>query len=75
MLGGDEEAESRQQEAGCGGVDEGEPRVGERRRKGKAEGPLRPLLDLQRGGRGHPEAKCHHLNRTLRLALTPHMAR
>ena len=42
-MGGDEEAESRYQEAGLGGVDEGEARVGERRRTRKAEGLLRPL--------------------------------
>ena len=45
-MGGDE-AESRQQEAGRGGVDEGEARAGERQRKRKskreAEGLLRPL--------------------------------
>ena len=37
-MGGDEEAESRQQEAGRGGVDEGKARAGERQRKSKRKG-------------------------------------
>ena len=36
-MGGDEEAESRYQEAGLGGVDEGEARAGKRWRKRKRE--------------------------------------
>ena len=47
----------------------------QRRRKRKAERLLRPLLDLPHVGRGHPESKRHRLNRVLRLALTPHVAR
>jgi len=36
-MGRDEEVESRQQEAGLGGVEEGEARVGERQRKRERE--------------------------------------
>ena len=43
-VGGDEEAESRQQEADRGGVDEVEARAGERRRKRKSKRKVEGLL-------------------------------
>ena len=52
-VGGAEEAESRQQEAGRGDVDESE------RRRDRSD------LYMTCGAGGHPEAKRHHLNRAL----------
>ena len=73
-MGGDEEAESRQQEAGRGDVEQSEVRVRPERERERER--RRDRSDLYRtcGVEGHPKAKRHHLNRALRLAPTPHAA-
>ena len=55
-MGGDEEAESRQQEAGRGGVDEDKARAEERQKKRKSRGTAPTFIGLAEWGPPRSEA-------------------
>ena len=74
-VGGDEEAESREQKAGCAERQGRGQSEGAKEEKEKGGGTAPTFIGLATGGRGHPEVKRHHLNWALRLAPTPHVAR